>query len=282
MSLCAHFVHRLDPVMIRFPESWPIGGIYWYGASYILVFAIIAVVLRIYGRCGKLPFPRSATDSFMVAIIAGTIVGGRVGYALLYDFHTLLSNPLGLFCIWRGGMSSHGGFIGVGLAIIFFSRRHEIPLLAVADVISAVAPIGFFFGRIANFVNGELYGKISGAPWAVVFPSSAPDGFPVELIRPRHPSQIYEALLEGLLLFLFCQFRFFKKPPLRSGRLCGEFLCLYALVRIYAEFFREQDAPPIISLSRGQFYSIILFKVGLYVILISRRLKTHDCGRKVG
>jgi phosphatidylglycerol:prolipoprotein diacylglycerol transferase len=282
MGFCGHMVHRLDPIMIHFPVSWPIRGIYWYGVAYIVAFAVIAGILRIYGRCGRLPFPRDAIGPFICAIVGGVIIGGRVGYMLLYDFHTLISNPLETFCLWHGGMASHGGFIGVGIAVIIFSRKYNVKVLSVADVISAAAPIGLFFGRIANFVNGELYGKISTVPWAVIFPNSAPAYLPSEFIRPRHPSQIYEALLEGLLLFIICQLRFFRNPQLHRGRLCGEFLCFYALLRVAVEFFREPDAAPIISLSRGQFYSILLFKIGLYVIVFSQRLKHHDCGRNVG
>ncbi|MDR1436267.1 MAG: prolipoprotein diacylglyceryl transferase [Puniceicoccales bacterium] len=271
MPFCAYLVHGLNPVLIRFPESWPVGGIYWYGIAYIVAFFAIYIFIFTCGRFGRLPFPRSQVVPFLSAVAAGAVVGGRIGYELLYDFAALMADPLELFRIWRGGMSSHGGFVGVAVAILVHCRRNGISALAAADLIAASAPLGLFIGRIANFVNGELYGKPSTVPWAVIFPNSAPPHVPLEFVEPRHPSQLYEALLEGVLLFALCQWRFWVRPPKHSGRLCGEFLCAYAIVRIVVEFFREPDAPPIFSMSRGQFYSIFIFKLGVTLIAISCR-----------
>ncbi|MDR2663944.1 MAG: prolipoprotein diacylglyceryl transferase [Puniceicoccales bacterium] len=270
MRIGGHWIHDIDPILLHFPSFWPIPGIYWYGFAYLLTFLIIAFALRIYARLGRLPFPREQIGPFLGYLILGAMAGGRIGYALLYGIPGLREDPLELLRVWHGGMASHGGFFGVLLALLLFSRKCSIPLGATADLVSSLAPIGFFLGRIANFINGEVYGRVSSLPWAVIFPGAEPT-LPLERILPRHPSQLYEALLEGLLLFLFCQLRFWRRPPLRPGRLCGEFLVTYALLRFAVEFFREPDAPTILGLSRGQFYSIALLIAALPFLLPRRR-----------
>ena len=169
-----------------------------------------------------------------------------------------------LFRVWEGGMASHGGFIGVILATFWYCRRSNQSFWPVADLIATVVPPGLFFGRVANFINGELWGTPSTLPWAVLFPNSP--GFTEGIAR--HPSQLYAALLEGLFLFCLIQLRFWmsgicQKSP---GRLVGEFLVAYAGARIFGEIFREPDASLLMGLSRGQFYSIFLFLGGLLVI----------------
>jgi phosphatidylglycerol:prolipoprotein diacylglycerol transferase len=163
-------------------------------------------------------------------------------------------------------MASHGGFIGVALAVWWFARRSGIPFLHLADLQASAVSAGILLGRIANFINGELWGKISTVSWAVIFPKSAPDGTPVAMIPPRHPSQLYEVALEGALLLAFMQWRVWKTNVLRTqpGRLCGEYMVSYAAVRIFCEIFREPDAGVslILGLSRGTFYSLFLAVVG--------------------
>lgn len=152
----------------------------------------------------------------------------------------------------------------------WFARRHGIRFLHLADLIVTVAPLGLMLGRIANFINGELWGKISTVPWAVIFPDSAPYGTPIEAIPPRHPSQLYEAALEGALLLAFMQWRFWRTSAIRQpGRLAGEFLIAYAVARMIGEIFREPDAgiSPILGLSRGTFYSLFLIAAGLFLVL---------------
>ena len=163
-------------------------------------------------------------------------------------------------------MASHGGMIGVTIAVFWFARSEEIPFLHLADLIASAAPAGLFFGRIANFINGELWGKPTRVPWAVIFPDSAEPGTP---LLPRHPSQLYEAALEGILLLCFMQWRFWKSNVVRDkpGRLSGEFLIAYAVVRAVGETFREPDAGLILGLSRGTFYSIFLLAAGTGLIL---------------
>jgi len=178
-------------------------------------------------------------------------------------------DPLALLRVWDGGMASHGGFVGVVLAVWWFARRHRLPFLHLGDVLVTTVPVGLLFGRIANFINGELWGRISYVPWAVIFPKSAPDGTPLADIAPRHPSQLYEAALEGALLLAFMQWRFWRSDEVRRhpGRLTGEFFIAYAIARAIGETFREPDASLILGLSRGTFYSLFLVGGGLWLIL---------------
>ena len=194
----------------------------------------------------------------------GVLLGGRLGYVLLYQTEHLLKDPFMLFRVWEGGMASHGGFIGVILATICYCKQSKQSFWPVADLIEKVVHHGLFFVRIANFINGELWGIPSKLPWAVLFPSSP--GFSEGIAR--HPSQIYAALLEGFLLFGYIQLRFWKSDICQKapGRLGGEFLLTYAIARIFGEIFREPDATLILGLSRGQFYSIFLFVGGLLII----------------
>jgi phosphatidylglycerol:prolipoprotein diacylglycerol transferase len=201
--------------------------------------------------------------------VAGVLIGGRLGYFLLYDFDLLRSNPLVLLRVWEGGMASHGGFIGGVLAVWWFARRSGLPFLHLGDVVATTVPVGLLAGRIANFINGELWGKVTTVSWAVIFPRSAPEGTPMALIPPRHPSQLYQAALEGGLLLGFIQWRFWKSDVVRAqpGRLSGEFLVAYAVLRIIGEIFREPDAPLILGLSRGTFYSLLLVLAGVALII---------------
>lgn len=266
----AYWVHDLSPFLIRFNEHF---GIRYYGLAYLLGFIVAAMLLRYYYKKGHSPLNPEQQNRFMTFCIIGVLAGGRIGHMLLYDFDNFLSNPLNLFKVWEGGMASHGGFAGVILAILFFCYRTGQPLLKIGDIMVTLVPPGLFFGRVANFINGELWGKISTVPWAVIFPQSAETpGASIESIPPRHPSQLYEAALEGLLLWGWTQFRFWRNPSLPPGQLSGEFLLGYAVVRIFAEVFREPDRgiSLILGLSRGQFYSIFLALGGIILLLYSR------------
>jgi phosphatidylglycerol:prolipoprotein diacylglycerol transferase len=261
------WVDRLDPFLVHFRGNF---GIRWYGISYVLGFISAAWLLGVYARRGRSLLPSAKVADFMVAAVLGVVLGGRIGHYLLYDgWRTFGSDPLAILRVWDGGMSSHGGMIGVVLALAWFARSQGIPFLHLCDLVSSAAPAGLFFGRIANFINGELWGKISTVPWAVIFPRSAPDGTPDALIAPRHPSQLYEAALEGLLLLALMQARFWRSDVVRErpGRLSGEFLMAYACVRVAGEAFREPDASLILGMSRGTFYSLFLAAFGLYLAL---------------
>ena len=174
-------------------------------------------------------------DDLIVWVALGVVLGGRIGYVLFYNFGTYLSNPLEMLAVWRGGMSFHGGFIGAVLAIVLFSRSRSLHPLAMLDLAAVVTPIGLFFGRIANFINGELWGRPApGFPYAVVFPHAGP--------LPRHPSQLYEALGEGLVLFVILVLAVRRFGFRRPGLVGGIFVLGYAVARIVCEFFREPDA----------------------------------------
>lgn len=266
-----YWVHSIDPFLFRFPEGFPLEGIRWYGIAYLLGFLSAFGLLVLYRKKQRLPLSWDATISLITWLIIGVLVGGRLGYVFLYDIG-IFADPLRLIRVWEGGMASHGGFIGVAIVLILFARHHKVPPFALSDVVVTLAPLGICFGRIANFINGNLWGRITDVSWAVIFPNSAPyAAYPVEWIPPRHPSQLYAALLEGLLLFLFIQWRFWKGRALPFGRITGEFLIAYACARILGEFWREPDASLILGMSRGQFYSIFLILGGLLILWLSRR-----------
>ncbi|MBX3735602.1 MAG: prolipoprotein diacylglyceryl transferase [Candidatus Didemnitutus sp.] len=272
MSLLAFWVHDLSPFLIRFGDNF---GIRYYGLAYLLGFVAAGFLFLRYHRAGKTPLePETATD-LVVAIVAGVILGGRIGYFVFYQPEILLHNPIALFKVWEGGMASHGAFIGVTVALWLFTRGRKVSFLHIGDLVVSTAPVGLFLGRVANFINGELWGKPSRVPWAVIFPHSAEPGMPAHLILPRHPSQLYEAATEGLLLFAFAQWRLWKTDVVQRepGRLAGEFLIAYALVRMFCELFREPDAALIMGLSRGTFYSVFLIAAGLVLIAFTRRPK---------
>ncbi len=276
----SYWVDNLSPFLVRFSDSL---GIRYYGLAYVFAFIIAAVLLHLYWRAGRSQLNPQVQSDLMIAIVIGVFVGGRLGYFLLYSPMTLLREPLALLRVWDGGMSSHGGFVGVWLAMIWLVRKHKLAWRSTADVLVTLAPPGLFLGRIANFINGELWGKVAYVPWAVIFPKSVPAGVPATGILPRHPSQLYEALLEGLFLTIYTQMRFWRSPVIREspGQLAGEFLILYAMVRAISEIFREPDASLMFGLSRGTFYSLFLVVGGLILLGMSRR-KAHIATDKFG
>jgi phosphatidylglycerol:prolipoprotein diacylglycerol transferase len=266
----AYWVNTLSPFLIRFTDSI---GIRYYGLAYMLGFLAAGALLYLYARAGRSQLPIEKITDLMVAIVFGVLIGGRLGYFILYQPETLLHEPLALLRVWDGGMASHGGFIGVGVALAWFARAQKIPFLHLADLIASTAAAGLLFGRLANFINGELWGRITDVSWAVIFPHSAPPGTPVEMIAPRHPSQLYEAALEGALMLAIMQWRFWRSDVARTqpGRLTGEFWLIYAVVRVFCEAFREPDASLLFGVSRGTFYSFFLVLGGVIFIGLSLR-----------
>ncbi|MEX0321747.1 MAG: prolipoprotein diacylglyceryl transferase [Puniceicoccaceae bacterium] len=285
----AYWVHDLEPVIIEFTDKI---AVRWYGVAYVAGFLIAMGLLNLYWRKGRSPIAPRSQENLVFALILGVMIGGRIGYFLFYDFGSLARNPLVLFQVWEGGMASHGGFLGVAIAAFWMARRMKLPFLQLWDYCATMVPAGLMLGRIANFINGELWGKVTDVPWAVIFPDSDPL-VPVELIAPRHPSQLYAAVLEGLIPLIYIQWRFWKvtgrwtldsgkKPKVqrpgssvqgpRYGHLAGEFLILYSLGRMIGEVFREPDAELILSISRGTFYSIFLMLAGIGLILWTRSL----------
>ena len=261
----SHWVHDLSPFLVQFTENI---GIRYYGLAYLLGFAGGAWLLYLAAKSQRLKLPPVAVADLMTALIIGALLGGRLGYFLLYDLGSVLRNPLQLVQVWQGGMASHGGFVGVAVALIWFGRKHRISFWHLADAVVAVAPLGLALGRVANFINGELWGRVSSVRWAVIFHDSAAPGTPLHEIAARHPSQIYQAVLEGFLLLAFTQWRFWRTGAVAKspGRLSGEFLVAYAVVRSVGEIFREPDAGLIMGLSRGTFYSLFMVVIGLVII----------------
>ncbi len=264
-----YFVHDFDPVLIHIYGDI---GIRYYGLAYVLGFVIAFFMMRSLYKHGKFALTPDQQLSAMFTIVVGVLIGGRLGFAFLYNLETTLSNPLTIFYLWRGGMASHGGFIGVVIASWLVARRYAIPLSNLTDVMAYVTPQGLLLGRIANFINGELWGTKTTVPWAVIFPQSAPPGTPLSAIPPRHPSQLYEAGLEGLLPAIYMYWRVWHSKALKTpGQLTGEFLIIYSVGRTIAEQFRVPDASLIFGLNRGIFYTIFLFLAGIIVIYLSRR-----------
>ncbi len=219
----------LGPIMIRWYALAYISGIVlgWIYARWIIRNE------RFWG--GKAPFTVLDFDDFILWITIGIILGGRTGYVLFYNFNYFAQHPAEIFELWKGGMSFHGGFLGCVLAVLLFGWKRNIPVRSLGDVTCAVGPIGLLLGRIANFINSELWGRVTepSVPWAMIFPNGGP--------LPRHPSQLYEAALEGVLLFMMLALLIRGGALKRPGFIIGAFAMLYGLARIVSEFFREPD-----------------------------------------
>ena len=223
--------------MLRFPEINPtilkIGmfEIRWYGLLYIVGFIVGYLFIKKNLAYKKISLKKDEYESLLFNLMLGVIVGGRLGYVLFYNFSYYLHNPLQIFTVWQGGMSFHGGALGVIIFGLLFCRKYKVNFYTLADPVAPLVSIGLLLGRIGNFINAELYGRATSLPWGMIFPYS--DG------KPRHPSQIYEALLEGLLLFLITNFMFKKiKQP---GFVFWTWIGLYGLFRFLVEFVREPD-----------------------------------------
>lgn len=269
----SYWTHNLSPFLVEFPDGWPIEGIRFYGVAYILGFAIGIALLIFYRRKYRSPLRKGEELDLLTYLLIGVIAGGRIGYVIGYAWNDFLADPLLLIQVWKGGMASHGGMAGVILAAFIFARKRQIRFLRLTDLLATVAPVGLFLGRLANFVNGELWGTPTKLSWAVIFPESPANpltGSP----EPRHPSQLYQAFGEGILLFVWLQWRFWRHPNLSAGQISGEFLVGYGAVRFLTEFFREPDAPLIAGLSRGQFYSLPLIVAGIVLLVITARRRT--------
>ena len=235
MTLLALPFPVIDPVLISVGPF----AIRWYALAYIVGILLGWLYARRLIRNERLwggPAPMTVTDfdDFVLWVTLGIILGGRIGYVLFYNFPHFIANPSEIFAVWHGGMSFHGGFLGCVVAVIGFALRRKIPILPLGDLTCAVAPIGLLLGRLANFINSELWGRVTDVPWGIVFPNGGS--------LPRHPSQLYEGALEGLallvLLYVFMRMGALKRP----GVILGSFALFYGLARSFCEFFREPDA----------------------------------------
>ncbi|MEZ5883651.1 MAG: prolipoprotein diacylglyceryl transferase [Paracoccaceae bacterium] len=265
----------------------------WYALAYIagLVIGwrlIVGLMKRPALWGGQAPMEPRAVEDLLTAVILGVVIGGRLGFVLFYQPAYYLAHPLDIVKVWQGGMSFHGGFLGVVLAGLWFCRRRGIAPLAVADAFALVAPVGLFFGRVANFINAELWGRPTDLPWGVIFPGQAAQDCPgvVAGLCARHPSQLYEAGLEGLLLGAVLWLLLARGALLRPGLLLGLFLAGYGLARFVVEFFRQADGQFItpenpmghvlslggFGLSMGQILSLPMIAIGaVFVIRALRR-----------
>jgi len=267
----------LNPVAL---ELGPI-VVKWYGLAYlaglVLGWLYIRRLITTPGvwAGGVAPFAPEKVDDLLLFMTLGVILGGRLGMVLLYEPGYYLNNPLEIPQIWKGGMAFHGALLGCGLAIWVFARRHGVNPLSTMDLCAAAVPIGLFFGRIANFINGELWGRPTSVPWAMIFPE-AQRWFPAIEPTGRHPSQLYEALGEGVILFLVLRILTHRMGALSSpGRVTGVFLAGYGVARSTCEMFRQFDPYHALSaygLTPGQVYSVPMILLGLWFLHLSRRV----------
>ncbi len=304
MLCLAYYVHNLSPNLITFSDSF---AVRWYGLAYVLGFYFAFLIMRRLAKRGLSEIKADAVADFItLTAIFGVVLGGRIGYMLLYAWDSFVRQPWIIFRLWDGGMASHGGIAGVALFLLWYAWKHKISWTGLGDTLVCGAPLGLFTGRIANFINGELFGRVTTVPWAIKFPTEihhldfvpaadmgpmpppsllpqhSPDilafyakniGDPQRLIdalNPRHPSQLYEAMGEGLFLFAVLYTLRVRFPRLPHGVLTGLFFVLYAIVRIALENYREPDSgsSPILGLTKGQFYSTFMIAVGILFITV--------------
>ena len=307
--MLAHYLHNLDPFIFRL---WGNVGPRWYGLAYVLAFICGYALLVRFSKRGYLDLTQAAVGDFITwTALFGVMIGGRLGYVFFYR-PDMLSEPLSILRVWEGGMSSHGGILGVVLFSLYYARRHKLTWTNLGDNLVVAVPIGLFLGRCANFINGELYGRVANLPWAVQFPKElleSTNGAEAEralaacrqidpslstveaiiesvrtnpqvvetlrgILTPRHPSQLYEAFLEGIVLFVILWFvRTRARTP--NGFLTGLFMICYAVFRIVVEYFREPDAPLVGMFTRGQFFSFFVVALGVGFIVMAKRRPTY-------
>lgn len=255
---------------ITFPQIDPVAfslgpfSIHWYAISYVVGIALGWIYLRYFVRTHTLAHIHSKTiDDLITWAIIGILLGGRLGYILFYNPLYYWENPLTIFMTWQGGMSFHGGVLGVILAFWVYSKKKSVSFLTLLDLGALAAPLGIFLGRMANFINGELYGRITDVSWAILFPHGG--------YLPRHPSQIYEAFGEGFILLILLNLLAWKSSLIhKPGKLAGIAMISYAIMRSFLEIFREPDAASGYYwkyFTKGQLLSIPLLLIGLYLLL---------------
>ncbi len=308
--MLAYYVHHLSPFVFQFSNGV---GPRWYGLAYVSAFIVGTWLYRRLAERGYSELrPDQVSDFITWAALFGVLLGGRLGYFLFYDLDGLRSDPTVFFRVWQGGMASHGGILGLFFYTLWYARKHRVSWTGLGDNLVVVAPVGLFFGRMANFINGELYGRITNVSWAMQFPGELLDPLvwnnqlakldqvlsrypgridtpqaivdearhsPAlrdllrDVLNPRHPSQLYEAALEGFLLFIVL-WLVRTRLQVKRGVLTGLFFVLYAFARIFGEQFREPDASLVGSFTRGQFYSLFMVAIGAAFLIWSRTQST--------
>ena len=304
--MLAYYLHDLDPIIFRVYDNI---GPRWYGLAYVLAFICGYALLGLLAKRGYADLPTSRVGDFVTGCaLFGVIIGGRLGYVFFYK-PEMLREPLSILRVWEGGMSSHGGMIGLLFFTLYYARRHKLSWANLADNLGVTAPLGLFFGRCANFINGELYGRAANVSWAIQFPKELLD-HPAEadraiavcaqidpslttpeaivsavhrqsqvkevlqtILTPRHPSQLYEAFFEGVILFAILWIvRTRTRQP--NGVLAGLFFICYAIFRVVIETFREPDATLIAGFTRGQFFSFFLIAIGVAFLVAAKMRPT--------
>ena len=249
----------IDPVIV----SFGVIQIRWYGIAYVLGFLLGIYLIKQINQGYQKRIKNKQIDDFFIWSVIGVILGGRIGYVLFYQTATILTDPINILFIWKGGMSFHGGLIGIIISIFLFSKKYSIDFFQLSDLVSSVAPIGLFFGRLANFVNVELYGRVTDFPLAMIYPSIDQ--------APRHPSQLYEAFFEGVVLFIIlrqCNKKSYSQN--NFGFITSLFLILYGIFRFLIEFLREPDVHIGLvfnSITMGQLLSVPLIILGIGIYL---------------
>ncbi len=253
----------IDPVIFSIGPL----AVRWYGLMYLVGF--VAAFYLAKSRMKRIGWNEDDIGDLLFWGFVGVVAGGRVGYVLFYQFSSFLADPLYLFKIWTGGMSFHGGLIGVLVALWLFARKKTVSFLTVGDFVAPIVPLGLAAGRIGNFINGELWGRVTDVPWAIVFPAAGPE--------PRHPSQLYQFALEGLALFVLIWL--FSRQPRPTGAVGGLFLAGYGVFRFIVEFARQPDAHlglNTLGLSQGQMLSIPMILLGLGLIVYAYKYNSKE------
>ena len=271
MLAIIYATHFCFPILLQYPNIDPVAfsvagvQVHWYGLMYLLGFILFMLLGRWRARNPDFGMTRQHVDDLLFYGVLGVILGGRLGYVLFYNFEQFIHDPWIVLMIWKGGMSFHGGLLGVLAALLLFARQRQMPFLQVTDFVAPLVPFGLGAGRIGNFINGELWGRVSEVPWAMVFPH-------VDML-PRHPTQLYQFLLEGIVLFGVLWS--YSLKPRALGTTTGLFAVVYALARIAVELVRQPDAHiGFVAwgwLTMGQLLSVPLLLVGVWLMYRSRR-----------
>jgi len=257
---------KIDPVAL----DLGVVQIHWYGLMYLVAFVLAWWLGKKRASAPNSGWTHDQVSDMIFYGALGVVLGGRIGYMLFYSFGSLIDDPLNLFKVWQGGMSFHGGLLGVLIAMYLFGRRHKKTFFQTTDFIAPLVPLGYFAGRIGNFINGELWGRVTDVPWGVIFPHAGPD--------PRHPSMLYQGLLEGLLLFIIVWIYSSRPRPLMA--VSGVYVCGVGVFRFFNEFFRQPDAHlgfiAFDWLTMGQLLSVPLVILGIVLLVLAYRTPTQE------